>query len=163
MQNTKGQSSQANQSNHEKKKDAALHLLSEFIESFNDPDPKTNREILSELLTIGLKGNPYPYDTDYSDIAVRLSEAIRSLLNGIIDEGLEGSIQFSYSNLEEKVKLLEKSNSLLEKSNNIQLKLIYLMGKALYKLSPDEKQLKFIEEIKQVLEKEGIDIEAGLE
>ncbi|MFC2112099.1 hypothetical protein ACFLTA_02430 [Bacteroidota bacterium] len=111
MTTTNGPSSQVKNSNQEEKSQAAMQLFREFISNFNDPDPGTNRQILSEILTAGLKHRPHPTDEEYSDIACRLSEAIRDLLNGWIDNGLddqvrcpgqaeEGSLKYDYSELD---------------------------------------------------------------
>lgn len=90
-------SSQVKKSNQEDKSHAALQLLSEFISNFNDPDPKINRDVLSELLTVGFRERPSQDDPNYSKTAGRLSEAVRELLNGIIDNGLDDKIGFSNS------------------------------------------------------------------
>ena len=84
-------------SNREEKLHAPLELFSNFLTIFYDPNPKTNRDILSELLTIGSKEHPYPNDKLYSDTAARLCEAVRELLNGIIENGLTDKIVLSGS------------------------------------------------------------------
>lgn len=88
------QSVQAKNSNQAEKFNVALQILGEFIESFKDPNPKTNQEILSELLTVGFRERPCQDDPDYSKLASRLSEAVRELLNGIIDLTLDDQIMF---------------------------------------------------------------------
>ncbi len=85
-------SHQVNNSNQEEKSQAALQLFREFISNLSDPDPVANRQILSELLTIGFKNRPHQDDEEYSDTAGRLSEALRDLLNGMIDNGLDDQV-----------------------------------------------------------------------
>ncbi len=89
MSKQNGQLAQAKNSNQAEKFHVALQLFGEFIEPFKDPDPKTNREILSELLMVGFKERPYQDDKEYSDTAGRLSEAFRNLLNGILYNDLD--------------------------------------------------------------------------
>jgi hypothetical protein len=95
MKNTNGQSSQAKQSNQGEKLHKALFHFGEFIEVLKDPYIRTERMILSELMTVGYRCQlkKYPTDTTYQESAERLIEAFRELVNNIMDNGLD-QVQF---------------------------------------------------------------------
>ena len=97
MRTTNGpNSSPANNSTREEKFHTALFLLGEFIDVLKDPDPGTNRIILSEILTLAQRGYSNQDDPNYSGSAKRLPEALRNLVNGILDNGLD-QVQFPQS------------------------------------------------------------------
>lgn len=84
-------SSQVNKSNQGEKFYKTLYYFGEFIEGLQEPNIKTNRGNLSEILTvgIGILLRRYYEDEEFCKNAEHLAEALRTFLNEIIDNGLD--------------------------------------------------------------------------